>query len=96
MATKQTELPGTERPAIPEIDEAADAYRSVRDKRMKLTEQEITAKTNLIEVMRANAKKLAVNAAGERIYRYDDEVVVLEPGKENVKVKHASAEPEGE
>lgn len=89
---KQKELPGVEAPSIPEIEEAADAYVKARDKRMRLTEQEITAKTNLIQVVLAHEKELSVNAEGEAVYRFEDEVVILQPGKRNVKVKKAHSD----
>ena len=86
---KQTELPGTERPSIKEIDKAADHYVSVRDRRMKLTEQEVAAKTQLLQTVLENEKQLSKNDQGEIIYRYDDEIVIVKPGKANVKVKGA-------
>lgn len=89
---KQTELPGTERPTIKEIDKAADHYVSIRDKRMKLTEQEVTAKTNLLQVVLEHEGQLSKNDQGELVYRYDDEIVIVKPGKANVKVKGAHDE----
>lgn len=89
---KQTELPGTERPTIKEIDKAADHYVNVRDKRMKLTEQEVIAKANLLQVVLENEKDLSKNDQGEIVYRYDDEIVIVKPGKANVKVKGAHDE----
>lgn len=93
---KQIEIPGTERPTIKEIEEAAEAYRALRDKRMKLLTQELSAKENLLQVMLAHSKTLPKNAEGEVMYRYDDELVILKPGKQNVKVKavHDSDEEE--
>lgn len=91
MAKNQTELAGMEAPNIPEIEDAASEYVKIRDKRMKLTEQEIAAKCTLLETMRKHSGKLTENGNGEKIYQFDDEIVLLQPGKENVKVKHASA-----
>lgn len=95
MAAKQDQMTGDgfDRPTIKEIETAAEEYVKVRDRRMKLTELEVTAKTNLLNAVKKHVDKLAVNADGDRLYRYDDEVVILKPGKENVKVRHA-AEPE--
>lgn len=93
---KQSELPGTERPVIKEIEEAAEAYVSVRDKRMTLTEKEIVAKTNLIQVVQKHAKELTPDGDGKRVYRYDDLKVILEPGKPNVKVRAVHDNPEEE
>lgn len=86
---KQTELPGTERAKIPAIEIAADEYVKVRDKRMKLTEQEVAAKTKLTEALLAHEDQLDENGDGDRVYRYDDEIVILQSGKVNVKVRRA-------
>lgn len=90
---KQKELTGMEAPSIPEIETAADAYAKIRDKRMKLTEQEITSKAALIEVVKAHKDELSLDAEGNRCYRFDDVMVILKPGKENVKVKHVHDDP---
>ena len=87
MPKDQKELPGVERETIAAIEEAADIYVRARDKRMKLLEQEITAKANLLNVMLDNEKKLSVDSDGNRIYRFDDEIVLLKEGKRGVKVK---------
>ncbi len=96
MTKKQTELEGMERVSIVEIDKAADHYVTVRDKRMKLTEQEVTAKTNLLQVVLEHESELSKNADGELVYRYDSEIVIVKPGKANVKVKGAHEEDEEE
>lgn len=93
---KQKELDGMERPAIKEIEEAADAYVAVRDKRMALTTKEVAAKTNLMQVMLAHEKDLTKNGDGDLVYRFDDEIVILKPGKANVKVKAAHDDEEDE
>lgn len=84
---KQLEIPGAERPKIKEIEEAAEGYVNLRDKRMRILTQEIAAKENLLQIMIAHSKDLPKNAEGEVHYRYDDELVILKPGKNNVKVK---------
>lgn len=91
---KQTELPGTERSSIPAIEIAAEEYVKARDKRMKLTEQEVAAKTKLTEAMQAHEDQLDENPDGDKVYRYDDECVVLQAGKVNVKVKRVHDETE--
>lgn len=96
MAPKQAEMEGMERVSIPEIDEAATAYVSVRDKRMALTEREIAAKLNLMQVVLAHEKELSKDMDGNRTYRFEDEIVILKPGKANVKVKHAADDDEDE
>lgn len=87
MPKKQLEIPGTEVASIPEIEEAAELYVKARDRRMRLTEQEIAAKVNLLQVCVANEDKLTVNQDGDRCYTYEDEMVILKRGKANVKVK---------
>lgn len=82
MPKKQGELPGVEAPSIPEIDDAADSYVALRDKRMALTEKEIDARAVLIAAM--DKHKLTS-------YRYDDNVVTVEPS-EKVHVKKAKEE----
>lgn len=95
MARKQLEIPGTERVRIEEIESAADNYVKVRDKRMRLTEQEVAAKVNLLQILLQNEEKLSPNAEGDKTYAYDDEIVILRSGKRNVKVK-AVKDSEGE
>jgi len=89
MAPKQMEIEGTGRLEIPELEDAATAYVAARDKRMAMTEKEVVAKVNLMQVVLAHEKELTKNEKGERVYRFDDELVILKPGKANVKVKHA-------
>jgi len=88
MGKKQEELPamegpGVSRPKIKEIEVAADKYVEVRDKRMALTEKEITARTGLIQAM-------ADHKVTE--YVYDDQKVVLVHGVDKVKVRHVKDE----
>lgn len=90
----QSEIPGTERPKIKEIDEAAEAYVSVRDKRMSLTEQEVAAKQQLVNLMHAHADEIGRDAEGGLTYRYSDMLVTLKPKEEVLKVKHVSDEDE--
>ena len=75
MAKKQKELPGIEKPVIKEIEDAADEYVEVRDKRMSLTEREVEKRAALIGVMRAHKVKS---------YKYDGRLITL---KETDKVK---------
>lgn len=81
---KQTQIPGTERKTIKEIDDAAEAYVEARDKRMKLTEREVEAREALVNAMRRN---------GLEVYRDDSAspalLVLLKPGKDTVKVTTA-------
>ena len=61
---KQQEIPGTERPTHPDIDEAALEYREVRDRRMALTEQEKAAHANLLAKMKEH---------GQETYKFHDD-----------------------
>jgi hypothetical protein len=93
---KQKELEGMEKPSIPEIEEAADAYVSIRDKRMAMTEKEVAAKTNLLQVLLSHESELSPGEDGSKLYRFDDEIVLLKPGKRVVKVKSAHEDEESE
>jgi hypothetical protein len=67
-------------PKIRKIEEAAQAYRETRDRRMKLTEREVTAKDFLINLMHEHNIKT---------YKYDDgegQIEIKITDKENVKV----------
>ena len=88
MAKDQTEMAGDgfDQPKIKAIDDAAAEYVNVRNRRMKLTETETEAKEALIQACKKNAEKLLLNKDGDRVYRFDEEVVVLSE-VENVKVK---------
>ena len=88
----QAEIPGTERPKIREIDEAAEAYVSVRDTRMSLTEKGVAAKKQLVNLMHAHADDIGRDAEGGLSYRYSDMLVTLRPKEEVLKVKHVSDE----
>ena len=48
---KQMEIPGTERPRIQEIEDAAEAYREKRDKRAELSKEETSARQGLQAVL---------------------------------------------
>lgn len=83
MAKKQEELPemvgeGVEVKRIRSINNAADKYVDVRDQRMALTEQEVEARTNLLNLMKEHKLEM---------YSYDGHVVKIETGKDKVKVQ---------
>jgi len=73
----QEELPGMERRDLPEIEQAADRYRKIRDERCAMSKRESEAKSTLIQVM--------MNA-GRSLYSYNGLTVELS-NVENVKVK---------
>lgn len=95
MSKDQMEIPGTERPKIKPIEEAARAYVDVRDRRMSLTEKEVASRTKLVEVMQKHVDKLATNEDGDFVYRFDDEIVVLSD-KTTVKVRGVNADSKEE
>ena len=53
---KQGRLPEMEDTAIEEIEEAALTYAKIRDRRMALTDQEVTSKGALLTVMQKHKK----------------------------------------
>lgn len=98
--SKVIELPGIEGDGvapvrIAKIDYLAESYIKERDKRCKQTPKEIAAKEKLIDALHKHADKLSKDKDGALIYRYDDLLITLKPGKETLKVKSLSAdEPE--
>lgn len=83
---QQTQIPGTERQYIAEVEAAANAYRNARDERMELTKLEVVRRDELIRVM--GEHKLDV-------YKYDDdegvELTVKLDTKTKVKVRRADS-----
>lgn len=51
---KQSYIPGTAPPSVPEIDKAADAYRDARDARMLAGEEEQELQKALLALMHKN------------------------------------------
>ena len=84
---RQTQIPGTERETIKEVNAAAEEYVEARDERMGLTEREVQAKQHLLEVMKEN--KLT-------IYRDDNAtpplLVTITPGEDKIKVSRVEEE----
>lgn len=78
---KQSEIPGTERKRVKEIDDAAEGYVKARDARMKLTEKEVEMRDALVEAMRKHSLS---------VYRDSEAspplLVLLKEGKATVKV----------
>jgi rare lipoprotein A (peptidoglycan hydrolase) len=75
---------------IKAVDDAAEEYVKVRDRRMGLTKKEVQAKQNLIDIIHKNAEKIGADNEGIMRYEYDDVVVELSPGKEQLKVRTAT------
>jgi len=75
---KQKHLKGMEPKRIKSIDGASEAYRALRDQRMKLLSKEVDAQRKLLELMKKHKLKT---------YSYDGYNVEIDEGKEKVKVK---------
>lgn len=91
---KQPDLPAIEGAGVAPvriraIDKLADEYITVRDQRVQLTPQEVSAKQALIGALHKHADKLGTDPSGAIVYRYDTIVITLEPGKEKLRVKNA-------
>lgn len=65
---KQLNIPGTEPPSVPEIEEAADEYRSRRDRRMAAGEDETEAADRLLALMKEH---------GLQVYTFDGYTVTM-------------------
>lgn len=90
--------PGVEAIDIPEINRAAKKYLEVRDTRMKLTEEEVQFKAELIEAMHKHQAKLP-KKDGETLYRFEvdaitSKIIRLSPGEEALSIKTAQSTSE--
>lgn len=72
--------PGVAAVQIDEIDNLAEEYVDVRDRRMALTKEEVPAKAAL---------KAAMDKHSLKVYEYDSVIVEIEPGEDTVKVRKA-------
>ena len=85
---KQQYIPGAEPPSIPEIDEAADDYVDLRDRRMELLDRETAAKDVIdmdltvgLEYVQALYNEMLEAAKAldfERAQKLRDEIVKVE------------------
>jgi len=101
MAKRQADLPGVEGPGvspvtIPEVEDLADKYVEARDKRMRLGEKEVEAKTALTTALHAHESEIGKDAEGAIRYVYhggekDRRVIVLKPSEEKLKVQDVEA-----
>ena len=84
--SKQGELKGVERPKLRDVEEAADDYIKVRDKRKELLEE-----------MKADCERLIVAMRRNKITRYafDGYVIALEE-LEKINVKSVKEDDEGD
>jgi len=83
MTRRQTQIPGTERKSVPEVEEAALGYIEARDERMTHTKREKQKKLELLAVMRAHrvTKYKFDDAEGEEL------MVSLEDKEPDVSVR---------
>jgi hypothetical protein len=88
--------PGVAQPHLPKIDEKAAEFVEARDKRLAAAEKEKRLMDELATVVHAHADKLGVNPKGEIIYRFDNLIVIVKPGKEKVAVKPFDKDDESE
>ena len=86
-APKQQYIDGTEPVRVKEIEEAADTYRDIRDRRQELTREETAANEALLALMKEH---------GLTSYRYDGSEVTLAKEKEKARVRRIKAEGESE
>ena len=89
MARSKTgALPGMERKTIKEIEQLADEYAELRDKRMGVLKKEVEAKAKLIDAMKRN---------DQEVYEFEEDgetVTVTLKSEEKVKVKRGQHEDE--
>lgn len=80
--------PGTGKVNIPAINEQATVYQRIRDRRQKLTIDEVEAKDKLSALMHEHADEIGKD--GEGVMRYitdEDKEVILAPAGESLKVR---------
>lgn len=86
MARKQQLIEGTEPLSIPEIDEKAEKYVSVRNKRMKLNLEEVQLRDELVSLMHEH---------NISVYDWDEQIVEL-TATEKIKVRQRKDAENGE
>jgi hypothetical protein len=85
------EGPGVAPVVIPEIEELAEKYEALRDKRVAALGKELAAKSELMDAMHEHTPKIGKAEDGTVKYHHDDLVVLLKPKGEDVKVKRVEA-----
>jgi hypothetical protein len=70
---KQTQIPGTERPTVPELDEIAGPYVERLYERMELQRDEKSLKLQLLERMKQLKRKVYTFHDGEDEYEFQVE-----------------------
>lgn len=87
---KQTRIPGTEPPSIPQLDEIGVELEEVRTKRMALTTEEVELNDKAVKLLHQNKMDY---------YRPVDcnfglKLEVGKPGKDKVSIKRLKSKPE--
>lgn len=77
---KQSMIPGTETPSIPELDALADQYVNLRDARLELLRDEVN-KRDLLAIL--------LKKHGLSVYCYGDNVVEVK-NSEKIRVRKAA------
>lgn len=80
---RQTYMPGTEPLRIRAIDEAAEVYRDIRDRRKELTTEECKANEKLLGLMKDHMLMS---------YRYDGSEVTIAKEKEKARVRRIATD----
>ncbi len=95
MPRSQSEIPGTERPNIAEIETKAIAYEAAKKKRASALTKEIALKSELRDLMLAHRDELALVEKDDerlRIYTVDElgkDVILREKDPDIVVRKHS-------
>lgn len=91
---KQTYIPGTEPPSIPDLDDAMEVYQDIKGRRCALTAKETEAKQSMVALAKAHADKIGKDSNGVLKYKSDHLVLVIAPKDEAVSVKPVSDDDE--
>ncbi len=94
---KQDDIPGIEgpgvsRPKFPVIDKAARVWISLKTERCAFLEKEKAAKKIVIDKIKEHGEEIGVDSNGEIVYRYDDQLLCVKPGKDVLVVKELDSE----
>lgn len=79
---------GVEPLRIAELDKLAEEYVKARDKRLVMTPKEVACKQMLIEALHEHQDEIGLQPDGRLVYRYDEMMITLAPGKEKLKVEN--------
>ena len=99
---RQSTLPGMEDRALAELESKAEEYAGIRDRRMRLTEQEVELNDELLALMKKYKKAeyhhgevhCWVKATDERVKVKIGEITARQKKAESASVSTVEAEPE--